>query len=123
MCRDNDYATVYITEFCSYCEQLAAIGSPVLKTNKLHWYFRGLGPMFSTFSLSYMYFTPPPALRDVISEVESYSLLHKSLEDPFPASMTFTAREEGRVGVTHHRTISMEVANMVIQEALILLRY
>ncbi|CAH1454136.1 unnamed protein product [Lactuca virosa] len=89
--RGNEYVTVYSTKFRSYCEQLAAIDSPVSKTSKLHWYCRGLGPMFSTFSFSQIRLTPPLALRDVISEAESYSLFHKSLEDPSPTPVAFTA--------------------------------
>ena len=36
------------------CDQLLAIGCPIDGTDKVHWFLRGLGPDFSSFSTAQM---------------------------------------------------------------------
>jgi hypothetical protein len=50
MKRGTRPVTVYARAFKVLCDQLHAIGRPVDETDKVHWFLRGLGPDFSTFS-------------------------------------------------------------------------
>ena len=50
MKKDTRSIVEYSREFKSICDQLAAMGRPVDDLNKIHWYLRGLGSAFSTFS-------------------------------------------------------------------------
>ncbi|CAH9142138.1 unnamed protein product [Cuscuta epithymum] len=84
--RGSRSVTDYGKLFHIYCDKLAAIGSPVSSVDKIHWFCRGLGPSFTSFSLTQLKLDPLPALRDVISEAESHALFQKSLEEPAGAS-------------------------------------
>jgi hypothetical protein len=46
--------TAYARAFKALCDQLHAIGRPVDGTDKVHWFLRGLGPDFSSFSTAQM---------------------------------------------------------------------
>ncbi|GJZ09563.1 zinc finger, CCHC-type containing LTR copia-type gag-polypeptide [Tanacetum coccineum] len=40
----------YFRRFKGICDQLSAIGHPVVEIDKLHWFLCGLGPSYETFS-------------------------------------------------------------------------
>ncbi|KAE8726678.1 hypothetical protein F3Y22_tig00006570pilonHSYRG00202 [Hibiscus syriacus] len=60
MKRDTRFVTAYARAFKTLCDQLHAISHPVDGTDKVHWFLRGLGPEFSSFSTSQMAQTPSP---------------------------------------------------------------
>ena len=83
--------TAYARAFKALCDQLHAIGRPVDGTDKVHWFLRGLGPDFSSFSTAQMAQTPLPCFPDLVSKAESFELFQKSLESPAPSAAAFTA--------------------------------
>ncbi|KAH6799229.1 hypothetical protein C2S51_035713 [Perilla frutescens var. frutescens] len=66
----KEYRTVseYGRQFKSLCDQLAAIGHPVDDTDKTHWFFRGLGSSFSSFSAAQMALALLPSFCDLLSK-------------------------------------------------------
>jgi len=58
----------YSRIFKAYCDQLSAMGLPVEDTDKVHWYLRGLGHEFSTFSITQLSLTPIPSFKDIVSK-------------------------------------------------------
>jgi transposase InsO family protein len=91
MKRGTRPVTAYARAFKALCDQLHAIGRPVDGTDKTHWFLRGLGPEFSSFSTAQMAQTPLPCFPDLISKAESFELFQKSLESPMPTAAAFTA--------------------------------
>jgi hypothetical protein len=91
MKRGTCPVTAYARAFKALCDQLHAIGRPVDGTDKTHWFLRGLGPEFSSFSTAQMAQTPLPCFPDLISKAESFELFQKSLESPMPTAAAFTA--------------------------------
>ncbi|CAH9137250.1 unnamed protein product, partial [Cuscuta epithymum] len=102
--RGSRTVTDYGNLFHTYCEQLAAIGSPVSQVDKIHWFCRGLGPSFTSFSLTQLKLVPLPALRDVIAEAESHALFMKSLEESVGASTVAFAAHSPPVPSRGHRS-------------------
>ncbi|XXG45767.1 hypothetical protein AAC387_Pa02g0758 [Persea americana] len=83
--------TAYTRAFKALCDQLHAIGRPIDRTDKVHWFLLGLGPDFSSFSTAQMAQTPLPCFPDLVSKAESFELFQKSLESPAPSAAAFTA--------------------------------
>ena len=54
MKHDTCPVTAYARAFKALCDQLHAISRPVDETDKVHWFLRGLGPDFSSFSTTQM---------------------------------------------------------------------
>ncbi|KAJ0102057.1 hypothetical protein Patl1_05000 [Pistacia atlantica] len=77
--------------FKALCNQVHAIGRPVDGTDKVHWFLRGLGTEFSSFSTAQMVVTPLPCFGDLISKAESFEMFQKSLETSSPPKTAFTA--------------------------------
>ncbi|XP_075666058.1 uncharacterized protein LOC142635884 [Castanea sativa] len=91
MKRGTRSVTAYARAFKALCDQLHAIGRPVDGTDKVHWFLRGLGPDFSSFSTAQMAQTPLPCFSDLVSKAESFELFQKSLEPPAHSAAAFTA--------------------------------
>uniref|UniRef100_A0A2N9H6C1 Reverse transcriptase Ty1/copia-type domain-containing protein n=1 Tax=Fagus sylvatica TaxID=28930 RepID=A0A2N9H6C1_FAGSY len=83
----------YSHEFKSVCDQLAAMGRPVDDLDKIHWYLRGLGSSFSTFSTTQLSLSSLPSFTEIVPMAESYENFVKSLELPSTGSTSaaFTA--------------------------------
>lgn len=81
---------------------------PVDDTEKVHWYFHGLGYDFSTFSKTQFSLYPLPSFPNLVSKAESFEIFLKSLEPSTGAVFAFTAhvvpslsgRGRGRDGVS-----------------------
>jgi len=56
------------------------MGRPFEDTDKVHWYLRGLGHEFSTFSITQLSLTPIPSFKDIVPKVESFDLFSKSID-------------------------------------------
>ncbi|KAH6817574.1 hypothetical protein C2S51_001177 [Perilla frutescens var. frutescens] len=84
----------YGRQFKALCDQLAAIGHPVDDTDKAHWFLRGLGPSFSSFSVANMALTPLPSFRDLLSKAESFSIFQESLDTSSTPPAAFTAHQD-----------------------------
>ena len=82
--------------FKSLCDQLAAIGRPVDDTDKAHWFLRGLGSSFSSFSAAQMALTPLPTFCDLLSKAESFSLFQESLEHAGTSPVAFYGHRDTR---------------------------
>jgi hypothetical protein len=91
MKRGTRPVTVYARAFKVLCDQLHAIGRPVDETDKVHWFLRGLGPDFSTFSTAHMAQALLPCFSDLVSKAESFEIFQKSLETLAPPVAAFTA--------------------------------
>lgn len=88
----------YGRKFKLLCDQLAAIGRPVDNSDKTHWFLRGLGSQFTSFSDVRMAMTPRPALRDLIHQAQSFELFSRSTESSEPAQAAFTVQTRGEGG-------------------------
>jgi len=100
-----------VTEYSlkAICDQLAVMGRSVDDTDKVYWYFHGLGPEFACFSttqlsiysLSFLYDTCFSTTRlsisslsflyDLVSKAESLEIFQKSLEAHVASSIACTA--------------------------------
>eukprot|EP00261_Vitis_vinifera_P040178 XP_019081421.1 PREDICTED: uncharacterized protein LOC109124128 isoform X2 [Vitis vinifera] len=102
MKRGTKPVAEYARTFKTLCDQLHAIGRPVEDTDKVHWFLRGLGPDFSSFSTAQMSLTPLPYFADLVSKAESFELFQRSLESSEPTTAAFTATNRSRT--TSHGT-------------------
>uniref|UniRef100_A0A2N9G1B4 Uncharacterized protein n=1 Tax=Fagus sylvatica TaxID=28930 RepID=A0A2N9G1B4_FAGSY len=91
--KDAKTIVEYSHEFKSVCDQLAAMGRPVDDLDKIHWYLRGLGSSFSTFSTTQLSLSSLPSFTEIVPMAESYENFVKSLELPSTGSTSaaFTA--------------------------------
>ena len=81
----------YVRAFKALRDQLHAIGRPVDGTDKVHWFLRGLGSEFSSFSTTQMALTLLPCFADLVPKAESFELFQKSLEPAAPSPTVFIA--------------------------------
>uniref|UniRef100_A0A2N9HD57 Uncharacterized protein n=1 Tax=Fagus sylvatica TaxID=28930 RepID=A0A2N9HD57_FAGSY len=100
MKKDARTVVEYSHEFKSVCDQLAAMGRPVDDLDKIHWYLRGLGSSFSTFSTTQLSLSSLPSFTEIVPMAESYENFVKSLELPSTGSTSaaFTASSQFVVG-------------------------
>nr|GEU38958.1 putative zinc finger, CCHC-type [Tanacetum cinerariifolium] len=80
--------------FKALCDQLSAIGQPVDESDKLHWFFYGLGASFKTFSTAIRASKPHPSFRDLVSQAESH--------EPFLTSLHGSTSTSPIAFVTNH---------------------
>lgn len=90
-------------KFKNLCDQLAAIGRPVDASDQSHWFMRGLGPTFSSFSDVRMALNPVPSFRDLVQQAKAYELFHHSLDAASPTSPAFVAH-----GYASHQSASIQ---------------
>ncbi|KAL8519408.1 hypothetical protein ACS0TY_010374 [Phlomoides rotata] len=84
--------TDYTKKFKLLIDQLAAIGCPVLDSDKSrHWFLRGLGPQFSSFSDVCMAITPTPSFHDLAHQARNFELFHQSLDSGSSTTAAFVA--------------------------------
>ncbi|KAI3669704.1 hypothetical protein L6452_41051 [Arctium lappa] len=82
----------YCRRFKAICEQLSAIGHPVVEIDKLHWFLCGLGPSYETFSTAIRATKPAPLFRDLVTQAESHELFLQSLHGTPPPPVAFHAQ-------------------------------
>lgn len=82
----------YSCQFKSVCDQLAAIGRPIDDTDKLHWFLRGLGSTFSSFSASQYTRSPLLSFEDLLNNAESYAICQESIESTGPTAAAFAVQ-------------------------------
>ena len=80
MKRGSRSISEYSRVFKAHCDQLSAMGCPVEDTDKVHWYLRGLGHEFSSFSTTQLSLTPIPSFKDIVPKAESFDLFSKSID-------------------------------------------
>ncbi|RVW19267.1 Retrovirus-related Pol polyprotein from transposon RE1 [Vitis vinifera] len=102
MKRSTKPVAEHARTFKTLCDQLHAIGRPVEDTDKVHWFLRGLGTDFSSFSTAQMALTLLPYFADLVSKAESFELFQRSLESSEPTTTAFTATNRSRT--TSHGT-------------------
>ena len=68
----------------------------------MHWFLRGLGTDFSSFSTAQMALTPLPYFADLVSKAESFELFQRSIESFEPTTTAFTTTNRSRT--TSHGT-------------------
>ncbi|KAJ9678333.1 hypothetical protein PVL29_020487 [Vitis rotundifolia] len=91
----------YARAFKALCDQLHAIGQPVDGTNKVHWFLRGFGLEFSSFSTTQMAFAHLPYFADLVPKAKSFELFQKSLEPAAPSLVAFTATNRNSAKSNH----------------------
>lgn len=84
--------------FKSLCDQLAAIGRPIDESDKSHWFLRGLGPSFSSFTAAQMAQDPLPDFTTLLNRATSHELFQKGVDDNPPVAAAFTAVRGGGRG-------------------------
>ncbi|CAA0816736.1 Unknown protein [Striga hermonthica] len=62
----------YGQRFKAICDKLAAIGRSIDSTDKSHWFLRGLGPAFSTFTTAQLAQEPLPDFDTLLARAESH---------------------------------------------------
>ncbi|KAL6330148.1 hypothetical protein AAG906_040068 [Vitis piasezkii] len=82
--------TEYAWAFKALCDQLHTIGRPVDDTDKVHWFLRGLGSNFTSFSTAQMAQMPLPSFPDLVSKAESFELFQKSIDNHDLPTAAFT---------------------------------
>ncbi|XP_068645125.1 uncharacterized protein [Aristolochia californica] len=80
MKRSSSPVSTYARAFKALCDQLHAIGRLVDDTDKAHWFLRGLGSEFLSFSSAQMAQNPIPCFPDLVSRAESFEIFQKLLE-------------------------------------------
>ncbi|XP_068636151.1 uncharacterized protein [Aristolochia californica] len=93
MKRDTRPVNAYARVFKVLCDQLHAIGCPINGTDKVHWFLRGLGPDFLSFSTAQMAQTPLPCFSDLVLKPESFENFQKSMELPIASTAAFTTNQ------------------------------
>ena len=101
--------TEYARAFKALCDQLHTIGRPIDDTDKVHWFLRGLGSDFTSFSTRPNGSTPLPSFPDLVSKAESFKLFHKSLDNHGPPTAAFTTTNHGQprsafINQSHHQS-------------------
>ena len=91
MKRGTQTVKEYARAFKAICDQLHTIGRAVDGTDKVHWFLRGLGSEFSSFSMAQMALTLLPYFADLVPKAESFELFQKSLEPAAPSIAAFVA--------------------------------
>lgn len=81
----------YGQAFKTLCDRLAAIGKPVDAADQSHWFLRGLGSRFATFSASQMAISPLPIFSELLPRAQSFELFLRSLEPSSPVPAAFAA--------------------------------
>lgn len=71
--------TEYGSLFKNLCDQLASMGRPIDETDKSHWFLRGLGPEFHSFSSSQINLEPLPPFSILLSKAEAHDLFTRSV--------------------------------------------
>lgn len=93
----------YGRQFKSLYDQLSAIGCPVGEADKSHWFLRGLGASFASFSAAQMTLKPLPNFRDLQAQAESFDLFQKSLEDTPSPQAAFISQAGHSTAFQPHR--------------------
>jgi hypothetical protein len=78
MKKDTRSVVEYSREFKSVCDQLAAMGHPVDDLDKIHWYLRGLGSAFSTFSTTQLSLLSLPSFTEIVPVDQKGKLTYKN---------------------------------------------
>ncbi|KAJ0049526.1 hypothetical protein Pint_15730 [Pistacia integerrima] len=84
MKKDAQSVVEYSREFKFVCDQLAAMGRSVDDLDKIHWYLRGLGSAFSTFSTTQLSLSSLPSFIEIVPMADSYENFVKSLGAALP---------------------------------------
>ena len=106
MKRGTKSVAEYARTFNTICDRLHGIGRSVDDIDKVHWFLRGIGIDFSTFSTDQMALTPLPCFEDLVSKAESFELFQLSLKSSNSTCMTFTPTNCGRTYRSHHASFN-----------------
>ncbi|KAF8389144.1 hypothetical protein HHK36_025837 [Tetracentron sinense] len=102
--RDSSSISDHVRKFRAICDQLSAIGSPVLDTDKVYWFLRGLGPEYHTFVTTTLSKPPIPSFQEVVPSLLSHELLLRSLSlVPTGHEYAFNVQRGGRHGRNNNR--------------------
>ena len=96
MRRETRSVPEYARAFKALCDQLHSIGKPVNDIDKVHWFLRGLGSDFTTFSTAQMAQMSLPSFPDLVPKAKSFELFQKSLDNHGPPIAAFTATNHGQ---------------------------
>ncbi|GJU66919.1 putative RNA-directed DNA polymerase [Tanacetum coccineum] len=92
--KGTKYVAEYGRLFKTLCDQLAAIGHPVDKSDQLHWFLCGLGPSFETFSTSIRSARPAPSFANLLARTESHEMFYQALHRSSSPTVAFTATHQ-----------------------------
>ncbi|KAM0013270.1 putative transcription factor interactor and regulator CCHC(Zn) family [Helianthus debilis subsp. tardiflorus] len=92
--KGTSSVTDYSRKFKSICDQLAAIGQPVLELDKFHWFLCGLGPAFENFSVAIRTTKPALLFRDLVTQAESHEIFMQSIHGSSNPPAAFTAQHQ-----------------------------
>ncbi|CAA0809131.1 Unknown protein [Striga hermonthica] len=87
----------YGQRFKAICDKLAAIGRSIDSTDKSHWFLRGLGPAFSTFTAAQLAQEPLPDFDTLLARAESHQFFQRSSDiSSSSSSVAFYAAPRAR---------------------------
>ncbi|XP_076935776.1 uncharacterized protein LOC143602615 [Bidens hawaiensis] len=90
--KGNSSVTKYSRKFKVICDQLAAIGQPVLEMDKFHWFLCGLGPSFKNFFVSIRITRPAPVFRDLVTQAEIHEIFMSTIHGSNSSPVAFAAQ-------------------------------
>ncbi|PWA35172.1 zinc finger, CCHC-type [Artemisia annua] len=98
MTKGAETVTQYGRRFRTLLDQLAAVGAPVDAADQRHWFLRGLGAAFETFSTSVRTSRQNPLLRDLVAQAESHELFLRSIHGESAPIATFNVVTNSNAG-------------------------
>ncbi|KAM0053130.1 putative RNA-directed DNA polymerase [Helianthus debilis subsp. tardiflorus] len=85
----------YGRAFKAVCDQLTAIGHPVVAHDQVHWFLMGLGSEFEGFSTTVRAMDPPPVFSDLLIRTDDHERFMKSLRGTATVSpVAFSAQDQ-----------------------------
>ncbi|KAJ0955128.1 hypothetical protein HanRHA438_Chr00c02g0844071 [Helianthus annuus] len=85
----------YGRAFKAVCDQLTAIGHPVVAHDQVHWFLMGLGFEFEGFSTTVRAMDPPPVFSDLLIRTDDHERFMKSLRGTATVSpVAFSAQDQ-----------------------------
>ena len=92
--RGTDTLSVFLRKFKTICDELAAIGKPVLDHKKSWWLLNGLGKEYEVFTAT-MLRPPIPPYAEIVTHLESYADRYK-LDTPATSPMVFYGQKQNK---------------------------
>lgn len=77
--------------FKGLCDQLSAIGRPIDGADKSHWFLRGLGVQFASFTDTRMALAIISGFRDMLHQARQFELMIRAIEGNWSSNAAFTA--------------------------------
>ncbi|KAF5803264.1 hypothetical protein HanXRQr2_Chr06g0269271 [Helianthus annuus] len=109
--KGSSSVSKYGRKFKALCDQLTAIGRPVTKEDKRHWFLCGLGSAYENFSIAQCTVQPAPLFRDLLAHAENQEIFIQRLHGSQPSQAAFAAQPSRKEG--HYASAGMDLVGYV----------